>query len=52
LAWIPPSPRSTTGHDDSDIRARAALTMLGLQRGWRIADIGCGKRRVGLRGRR
>ena len=29
-------------HDDSDIRARAALTMLGLQRGWRIADIGCG----------
>src|SRR5207247_3423160 len=30
------------GHDDSDIRARAALTMLGVQRGWRIADIGCG----------
>src|SRR5258707_9872455 len=29
-------------HDDSDIRARAALTMLGVQRGWRIADIGCG----------
>ena len=22
-------------HDDSDIRARAALTMLGVQRGWR-----------------
>src|SRR3954470_10416246 len=30
-------------HDDSDIRARAALTMLGVQRGWRVADIGCGK---------
>src|SRR5258706_6008844 len=29
-------------HDDSDIRARAALTMLGVQRGWRGADIGCG----------
>ncbi|QWG14540.1 methyltransferase domain-containing protein [Bradyrhizobium sediminis] len=29
-------------HDDSDSRARAALTMLGLQRGWRLADIGCG----------
>jgi 2-polyprenyl-3-methyl-5-hydroxy-6-metoxy-1,4-benzoquinol methylase len=28
--------------DDSDIRARAALTMLGVERGWRIADIGCG----------
>src|SRR5580692_2390688 len=28
--------------DDSDIRARAALTMLGVQRGWRVADIGCG----------
>src|SRR5882762_8573730 len=28
--------------DDSDLRARAALTMLGVQRGWRIADIGCG----------
>src|SRR5258706_14327219 len=26
-------------HDDSDIRARAALTMLGVQRGWRVADI-------------
>src|SRR5215212_1562745 len=30
------------GHDDSDMRARAALAMLGVQRGWRIADIGCG----------
>src|SRR3979490_3510852 len=30
------------GHDDSDTRARAALTMLGVQRGWRLADIGCG----------
>src|ERR1700724_1641964 len=29
-------------HDDNDIRARAALTMLGVQRGWRVADIGCG----------
>src|SRR4051794_32900069 len=29
-------------HDDSDQRARAALTMLGVQRGWRVADIGCG----------
>ena len=29
-------------HDDSDLRARAALTMLGVQRGWRLADIGCG----------
>src|SRR4030081_1553815 len=28
--------------DDSDIRARATLTMLGVQRGWRVADIGCG----------
>src|SRR3954452_15939236 len=29
-------------HDDSDLRARAALTMLGVERGWRVADIGCG----------
>src|SRR5207237_7996984 len=29
-------------HDDSDIRARTALTMLGVQRGWRVAHIGCG----------
>src|SRR5258707_11487615 len=29
-------------HDLSDLRARAALTMLGVQRGWRVADIGCG----------
>src|SRR3977135_2819028 len=29
-------------HDDSDLRARAALTMLGVQRGWRVADIGWG----------
>ena len=29
-------------HDNSDIRARAALSMLGVQKGWRIADIGCG----------
>ncbi|GAC1497575.1 MAG: class I SAM-dependent methyltransferase [Bradyrhizobium sp.] len=29
-------------HDDRDLRARATLTMLGVQRGWRVADIGCG----------
>ncbi|MET4120186.1 2-polyprenyl-3-methyl-5-hydroxy-6-metoxy-1,4-benzoquinol methylase [Bradyrhizobium sp. JR1.5] len=29
-------------HDDADLRACAALKMLGVQRGWRIADIGCG----------
>jgi SAM-dependent methyltransferase len=29
-------------HDDSDIRARAALTALGVQHGWKVADIGCG----------
>src|SRR5437762_3040989 len=29
-------------HDDSDLRARAALSALGVQRGWRVADIGCG----------
>jgi 2-polyprenyl-3-methyl-5-hydroxy-6-metoxy-1,4-benzoquinol methylase len=29
-------------HDDSDERARAVLATLGLQRGWRVADIGCG----------
>src|SRR5213078_3808153 len=29
-------------HDDSDLRARAALTMLGVRKGWRLADIGCG----------
>src|SRR5271169_1241762 len=29
-------------HDDSDLRARAALNMLGVQKGWRVADIGCG----------
>ena len=28
--------------DDSDLRARAALTMLGVRKGWRVADIGCG----------
>ena len=27
---------------DRDARARAALTMLGVQKGWRVADIGCG----------
>src|ERR1700732_4761181 len=31
-------------HDDSDSRARAALTMLGVQRGWRGGDIGRGHR--------
>ena len=29
-------------HDDSDLRARAALAMLGVPKGWRVADIGCG----------
>src|SRR3979490_1186413 len=28
--------------DDSGLRARAALTMLRVQCGWRVADIGCG----------
>ncbi|MCP1831307.1 2-polyprenyl-3-methyl-5-hydroxy-6-metoxy-1,4-benzoquinol methylase [Bradyrhizobium sp. USDA 4532] len=28
--------------EDSDVRARQALTMLGVKPGWRIADIGCG----------
>jgi 2-polyprenyl-3-methyl-5-hydroxy-6-metoxy-1,4-benzoquinol methylase len=28
--------------DDRDLRARAALSMLGVKRGWRVADIGCG----------
>src|ERR671933_689302 len=28
--------------DDADKRARAALVMLGVKRGWRVADIGCG----------
>jgi 2-polyprenyl-3-methyl-5-hydroxy-6-metoxy-1,4-benzoquinol methylase len=28
--------------DDSDVRAHAALTMLGVQQGWHVADIGCG----------
>ena len=29
-------------HDNSDLRARAALKMLGVEKGWRVADIGCG----------
>jgi 2-polyprenyl-3-methyl-5-hydroxy-6-metoxy-1,4-benzoquinol methylase len=29
-------------HDDSDLRARAALSTLGVKPGWRVADIGCG----------
>jgi SAM-dependent methyltransferase len=29
-------------NDDSEVRARAALDLLGVQRGWRVADIGCG----------
>ncbi len=28
--------------DDADLRARAALIMLGVKPGWRVADIGCG----------
>src|ERR1700759_3072519 len=27
---------------NSDLRARAALQMLGVEPGWRVADIGCG----------
>src|SRR5580693_2066515 len=30
------------GHDDSDLRARTALSSLGVRPGWRVADIGCG----------
>jgi 2-polyprenyl-3-methyl-5-hydroxy-6-metoxy-1,4-benzoquinol methylase len=30
-------------HDDSGSRARATLTKLGVQTGWRVADIGCGQ---------
>jgi 2-polyprenyl-3-methyl-5-hydroxy-6-metoxy-1,4-benzoquinol methylase len=34
---------SLCNHDeDSELRARAALEMLGVRPGWRIADIGCG----------
>src|ERR1700721_400802 len=29
-------------NDARDSRARAALAMLGVQPGWRVADIGCG----------
>jgi 2-polyprenyl-3-methyl-5-hydroxy-6-metoxy-1,4-benzoquinol methylase len=29
-------------NDDADLRARAALVMLGVKKGWRVADIGCG----------
>jgi 2-polyprenyl-3-methyl-5-hydroxy-6-metoxy-1,4-benzoquinol methylase len=29
-------------HGDSDLHARAALAMLGVKPGWRVADIGCG----------
>src|ERR1700753_3200708 len=29
-------------NDDADLRARAALAMLGVRKGWRVADIGCG----------
>jgi 2-polyprenyl-3-methyl-5-hydroxy-6-metoxy-1,4-benzoquinol methylase len=29
-------------HGDSDLRARSALAMLGVKKGWRVADIGCG----------
>jgi 2-polyprenyl-3-methyl-5-hydroxy-6-metoxy-1,4-benzoquinol methylase len=29
-------------HGDSDLRARDALAMLGIKKGWRIAAIGCG----------
>jgi 2-polyprenyl-3-methyl-5-hydroxy-6-metoxy-1,4-benzoquinol methylase len=29
-------------HGDCDLHARAALSMLGVKAGWRVADIGCG----------
>ena len=29
-------------HHNSDLRARATLAMLGVKKGWRVADIGCG----------
>src|SRR5215470_10158827 len=29
-------------NDDNDLRARAALALLGVKAGWRVADIGCG----------
>jgi len=41
-ASIPRWLRSTTWITNRDSRARAALTMLGVQPGWRLADIGCG----------
>jgi 2-polyprenyl-3-methyl-5-hydroxy-6-metoxy-1,4-benzoquinol methylase len=38
-----PAVESICGNpDDSDLRARAALKMLGVKKGWRVADIGCG----------
>jgi len=30
------------GDDDADLRARATLSRLGVKKGWRVADIGCG----------
>jgi 2-polyprenyl-3-methyl-5-hydroxy-6-metoxy-1,4-benzoquinol methylase len=30
------------GDDDVDLRARSTLSVLGVKKGWRIADIGCG----------
>jgi 2-polyprenyl-3-methyl-5-hydroxy-6-metoxy-1,4-benzoquinol methylase len=32
----------TDAGEDADKRARCALRMLGVKRGWRVADIGCG----------
>ena len=34
--------------EDSDVRARQALTRLGVKPGWRIADIGCGNGVLGI----
>jgi 2-polyprenyl-3-methyl-5-hydroxy-6-metoxy-1,4-benzoquinol methylase len=42
VGLVAPAPALYDRHDNSDSRANAALTMLGLQRGWRVADIGCG----------
>src|SRR5262245_15484514 len=40
---LEPAVESICGNpDDGDQRARAALKSLGIKKGWRVADIGCG----------